>query len=110
MDEMKLKKVFENFPGIYRRSKRRAASGEYFYALQARYAQRTGGDVDEPDQVSDIKALSTDKLQMLIDFVLRSAEQETASRRAWIANAISMTAAIVAAIAAIVAAVASHGH
>ncbi|GEO43635.1 hypothetical protein SAE02_77830 [Skermanella aerolata] len=105
LDEERLKNVFNGFPGIYRRSLRKANNGQHYYALQARYAQKKGGDVSDPEEVFYIDPLDTTKLQLLITFVLQSAEQERTSRRAFVTNFISITAAIIAAMAAVATAI-----
>jgi hypothetical protein len=97
----KLAAVFEAFPGLFRRSHRLAENGERYYALQARYAQRKGEDVTDPDQISYIKPLGNDKLQLLINFVSQAAANELDSRRAWISNSVAVLAAIVAAVSAV---------
>ena len=97
LDEHRLQSVFDGFPGIYRKSARKAKSGQHYYALQARYAQKKGGDISDPEEVSYIDPLDTDKLQLLITFVTHSAEQEMATRRAWV----TVVAAIIAATSAI---------
>lgn len=77
LDEHKLQQVFDGFPGIYRKSIRTdKGSGQHFYSLQARYAQRKGGDVQDPEQESYIAPLDPNKLQVIINFVLRMSEQE----------------------------------
>jgi hypothetical protein len=106
VDQDKLTRVFEGFPGLFRRSRRVGPNGQPYYALQARYAQREGGDVADPEEVSYIAPLTVDKLKMLTDFVLESAEAERTSRRANIANAFSTAAAVLAAATAILVALA----
>jgi hypothetical protein len=101
LDKHRLSKVFDGFPGLYRRSVRRSSAGEHYYAVQARYAQREGGDTEDPEEISYIAPLPVERLKLLIDFVTQSAEAERTNRRAWITNTISMSAAIVAAIAAV---------
>lgn len=108
LDHGKLRDVFEGFPAIYRRSHRRSERGEPFYALQARYAQRKGGDTGDPEQVSYIAPLDKDKLQLLIAFATNMAEAERASARAWTTGAVSVCAAIVSAAAAVAAAFLRH--
>ena len=105
LDEERLRGVFNGFPGLFRRSQRKTENGEHFYAVQARYAQREGGGTSDPDQVSYIEPLSNERLKLLIDFVLQSAEEERAGKRATVSNSISVAAAIVAAIAAIIASI-----
>lgn len=101
LDEEKLKSVFEAFPGIFRRSKDvDEETGQHMYSLQARYAQKDGKT--PPDaRISYIEPLSTDKLRLLQEFVLRSAEDERAGRRAVIGNSIAVTAAVISAAAAV---------
>jgi hypothetical protein len=108
LDRNHLLQVFEGFPAIYRRSHRSAPHGEHYYALQARYAQREGGDTSDPEQVTYISPLDKDKLQMVITFVIQAAEAERASFRAWFTGGIAITAAIFSAIAAIFAAFIHH--
>ena len=108
LDAERLRKVFDGFPGLYRRSVRTSSSGEHYYAVQARYAQREGGDIGDPEQISYIAPLPTERLKLIIDFVVHSAEAERASRRAWVVNTVSMTAAIVAATAAVTVALLKH--
>lgn len=110
VDEQKLQAVFESFPGLFRKSKRSAGNGQHYYALQARYAQREGGDTADPEEVSYIAPLDTAKLKMLTDFVLQSAEAERTSRRAGLTNAISAGAAVLAAITAVTVAVVKVGE
>lgn len=105
LDPSRLQMVFDGFPGLYRRSERLSEIGEHYYAVQARYAQREGGDTEDPDRISYIKPLSPERLQLIINFVTQSAEAERASRRAWVTNSISMSAAIIAAVAAVAVAV-----
>lgn len=101
LDETRLRNVFESFPGLYRKSKRTSSSGEHYYALQARYAQRESADTSDPEEVSYIEPLSTERLRLIIEFVQQSAEAERSGRRAWIANTISVVAAVIAAGAAV---------
>jgi hypothetical protein len=108
--------VFEAFPGIFRKSMRTAQdTGQHFYSLQARYAQRDGGDVKDPDQQSYIRPLVPDQLKVIIDFVLKMAEHEVRrveQQQSRInnlrANFVAVGAATIAAIAAIIAAVLRH--
>lgn len=109
LDRDHLRRVFEGFPGIFRRSVRVSDAGEHFYAVQARYAQRDGGDTSDPEQVSYIEPLPVDRLRLLTDFVLASAEAERAGRRAWITNTISVGAALIAAGSAIAVAILRTG-
>jgi hypothetical protein len=103
LDERRLQEVFEGFPGIYRKSVRASKNGQHYYALQARCAQKEGDDTSDPEEVSYITPLETDKLQLLINFVTHSAEQEMATRRAWLTSGVAVAAAIIAAIGAVVA-------
>ncbi|HEX9147334.1 MAG TPA: hypothetical protein VGA09_23915, partial [Candidatus Binatia bacterium] len=108
LDPDRLRLIFDAFPGLYRRSIRKSEKDEYYYAVQARYAQREGGDTDDPDEISYIAPLSPERLKLVIDFVSQMAEAERASRRAWVTNSISMSAAIIAAVAAVTVAVLKH--
>jgi hypothetical protein len=110
LDAARLQEVFDGFPGLYRRSVRLSETGERYYAVQARYAQREGGDTADPDQISYIAPLSSERLQLVINFVTQSAEAERAGRRAWITNSISMFAAIIAAGSAVTVAVIKDPH
>jgi hypothetical protein len=48
LDERRLQEVFEAFPGIFRKSVRTDRdTQQHYYALQARYAQKEGGDVQD---------------------------------------------------------------
>jgi hypothetical protein len=108
LDQERLRLVFDGFPAIYRRSHRRAPHGEHYYALQARYAQREGGDTRDPEEVSRIEPLDKDKLQLVLNFVAQMAEAERTSLRAWITGGVAMAAAIIAAVAALAAALLRH--
>lgn len=102
LDHTRLKQVFEGFPGIFRKSTRPSSTGEHFYSLQARYAQRN--DYGQAEEVTDIRPLDADRIRLIYDFVLKAADDERAAKRALIGNSIAVTAAILAALAAIVAA------
>jgi hypothetical protein len=74
-------------------------------------AQRKGGDVSDPEQLSAIDPLPSDKLQVVVNFVLKMAEQEAKEddqvayrRSALRANIVAVGAAILSAFAAITAA------
>jgi hypothetical protein len=116
LDEEKLQTVFDGFPGIFRKSVRtNKTTGQHFYALQARYAQRGGGDVKDPEQQSLIEPLGPDKLQVVINFVIKMAEQEAKEddqeqvrKSALRANIVAVGAAVVSAVAAIIAATIRH--
>lgn len=116
LDEERLERVFNGFPGIYRKSVRtNPATHQRFYSLQARYAQREGGDVEDPDQESGIDPLPPDKLQVVINFVLKMAEQEAQednqklSRESSLRTSmVAVGAAVLSAIAAIAAATIHH--
>jgi hypothetical protein len=113
LDEKKLQEVFDGFSGIFRKSERMSPeTGQHFYSLQARYAQRDGGDVSDPDQQSYIRPLGPDHLKVIIDFVLKMAEQEVKQidqQQSRVnnlrTNFVAAGAAMIAAIAAILAAV-----
>ena len=95
-----LKTVFEGFPGIFRKSARPSSTGEHFYALQARYAQRT--QYREREEITDIPPLETDKIRLIYDFILKSADDERTRHRAYLGNGIAVGAAIISALTAIV--------
>jgi hypothetical protein len=99
LDEDKLLAVFEGFPGIFRRSMRPSDSGQYYYSLQARYAQRD--QYDEREETTDIPPLETDKIRLLYDFVLKSADDERSRLRALVGNGIAVGAAVISAMTAI---------
>lgn len=101
LDEERLLRVLEGFPGIFRRGVRMSEFGQHFYALQARYAQRTGGDTEDPEQVSYIAPLDKDRLQLLIGFVVQQADEERSSRRAFLTNGIAAGAAAISAATAV---------
>ena len=68
LNEQRLERAFEGFPGLFRKSVRTdKETGQHYFALQARYAQKEGGDIADPEQTAYIKPLSTDELTMLID-------------------------------------------
>jgi hypothetical protein len=116
LDQYELENVFRAFPGLFRKSVRVSKDNKQnHYSLQARYAKREGPDFSEPDETTMIEPLKPDKLQLLIDFVLKMAEQEAKeadqkltrleqaqSRSASLrANFVAVGAAVIAAIAAI---------
>lgn len=104
LDATRLEAVFDAFPGLFRKSQTRAQNGQPFYALQARYALRKGGDTKEPNQISSIETLSTERLQLLVDFVVKMSEQETAAAENARTNRTAVMAAVISAGAAIVSA------
>jgi len=102
LDKHHLLRVFEGFPGIFRKSlvvdqhdKR------HFFALQARYAGRTGDDLGEGERAIDVPPLSKDHLKLILDFVQQTAESEQLNRRTMITGSIAMLAALVAASSAL---------
>jgi hypothetical protein len=111
-DEGQLQKIFEGFPHIFRKSvKVSRENGQHYYTLQARYALRRGKDIEDPGEDTEIDAMKPDQLDVVIDFVLKMAEQESkeSDRRqsrinAWLAAAVAGAAAVIAATAAVVAA------
>ncbi len=100
LNEAKLLSVFEGFPGIFRRSMRPSKSGQHFYSLQARYAQRTS--YGQPEEITDIVPLETDKIRLLYEYIQKSAEDERTRARTFVGNGIAVTAAIVSSVTAIV--------
>jgi hypothetical protein len=108
LDEARLQRVFDAFPGIYRKSYRtNPETHQHFYSLQARYAQREGGDVDDPEQESCVKPLAPDKLEVVVNFVLKMAEQEAKDDDRLLGRTSSLRTNIVAACAAILSAFAA---
>ena len=97
LDEGLLRAKLEGFPSLFRKSARLSPGGQPYYALQARYANREGLDIDDPDEIHWIKPVCEDRLKTIVSFVTGMAEAERAGHRSWIA----VVAAIVAAIAAI---------
>lgn len=65
-------------------------------------------DIKDPDEVSFIKQLDNDKLKLLIDFIMRSVEQERVTQRTVWSNYIAVSAAIVAAVTAVATAFLKH--
>jgi hypothetical protein len=108
MDATTLEEVFQSFPGLFRKSHRVAENGQHYYALQARYAQREGGDTKDPETTSYIEPVDVDKLKMLLDFVMKMADDEKATFRGWLASSIAVLAAVLSAIAAVYAATLKH--
>ncbi len=101
MDESKLLAVLEGFPGLFRKSRSTASNGQPYFSLQARYALREGGDTSEPDKISCIEPLGTDRMELLIEFVLKMAEHEKTDARSFVTNWIAVGAAVLSSIAAI---------
>ena len=83
LDEGRLKTVFDGFPGLFRKSARVGSNGQHFYSLQARYSQRKGGDTRDPDQISEIRPIDTEKVKLLLDFVLTMTEHEKNDSRTY---------------------------
>jgi hypothetical protein len=116
LDEARLEEVFKSFPGIFRKSERtNPETGQYFYSLQARYAQRKGTEVNDPTQDTTIHPLAMDKLQVVINFVLSRVEAENkeedrkqSRQSARISNLIATSAAIISSATAILVAFLVH--
>lgn len=112
LDEDRLEQVFNSFPGVFRKSRRKSPrNDQHFYSLQARYAQAEGGDTKDLEQRDSIAPLTSEKLKVVIDFILKMAEQESKDddqaqtrRFAFRTNIVSVSAAVIAAVAAITAA------
>ena len=109
LDEDRLEKIFEAFPSIFRKSRQPGENGQHFYALQARYAQREGGEIEEPKQASYIAPLNKDKLDLLITFILKMTEHEKFDKRGKLTSGIAMAAALLSAATAVVVAL-LKGH
>jgi hypothetical protein len=101
LDEARLLLVFDSFPSIFRKSSKPGDHDQHFYSLQARYAQREGGDTREPEKISYIAPLDTEKLNLLFDFVLKMTEHERTDARTRLTSWIAVAAAVVSAGAAI---------
>ena len=99
LDESKLVVVFNGFPGIFRKSMEPSESGQHFYSLQARHAQRF--DFSHIEQKTSIPPLATDKIRLIYEFILNSAQSERDRTRVWASNSIAVVAAIIAAAAAV---------
>jgi hypothetical protein len=97
LNEGTLRATLGGFPSLFRQSVRLSPGGQPYYALQARYANREGLDIDDPDEIHWIKPVSEERLNTILSFVTGMAEAERAGRRSWIA----VVAAIIAAVAAI---------
>lgn len=105
LDAKRLHEVFEGFPSIFRRSRIKGDNGQYYYALQARYAQREGGKTEEPKRDSYIAPLDKDKIDLLTKFVLQMVEHEKTEKRVLFSNFLSVAAMIISASAVIIAAI-----
>jgi len=124
LDEGRLQEIFEEFPGIFRKSTTVSPENkQHYYSLQARYALKEGKDIEDVDnEQSFIKAMQPAQLEVVIDFVLKMAEQESKeldqqlrreeqkqSRNIGLrANFVAVAPAVIAAIAAVVAALITH--
>lgn len=103
LDEEELLLVFEAFPGIFRKSHRvDESSRQHMYSLQARYAKKGRSDASEAEVY--IPPLETEKIELILNFILQSAQQETTRKHTVIVNLVAVVAAVVSAVAAIVAA------
>lgn len=112
LDESRLLQIFEEFKGIYRKSRSVSSeNNQHYYSLQARYSQRPGMSILELGQDDFIKPLDSARLNVVIDFVLKMAEQEQkkaalahTAKLALRANFVATGAAIISALAAVAAA------
>ena len=105
LDTEQLKGVFNGFPGIFRRSRQPAKhtnGAEYYYSLQARYAQRP--DYSKSDRETKINPLTPEEIATLLNFVLDAVRLEHDRKHVLQTNAIAVTAAIVSSISAVIAA------
>ncbi len=109
LDEERLQEVFNAFPSLFRKSLNPGDYGQHFYSLQARYAQREGSDTAEPEKISYIKPLETDKIQLLLDFVLKMTEHEKIDSRTEATQNLSKIAITVSSLTAIFVAVTKLG-
>jgi hypothetical protein len=105
LDEKTLTSVLKAFPGLFRKSQRKSKeNGQYFYSLQARYAQYKSKDGKEPSSRADIAPLNPEHLGMVLDFVQKAIEHEKTGRYQFWATSGVVTVAIIGMIATIVAA------
>ena len=110
LDEIRLKSVFDAFPSIFRKSSKPGDHNQHYYSLQARYAQKEGGDTPEPERVSHIQPLETESLNLLLDFVLKMTEHEKTDARGKVTGWVAVAAAVTSAAAAIVVAYLNSGN
>ncbi len=104
LEHEKLDQVLSGFPGVFRKvvGPENTLDPTEWFSLQKRYALRTK-DFDRR-ATGNIRPLSSDEMNQILEFVLRAAQMETEARQASASNAISTLAAVIAAISAIVAA------
>ena len=58
LDEPRLQQILEGFPGVFRKSVRISEENrQHYYALQARYALKEGGDVEDAGGETFIKVM-----------------------------------------------------
>jgi hypothetical protein len=101
LEERRVLQVLDGFPGLFRRGRYSAKQKQYFYSLQARYAQYDSENGEEPKQVSDIPYLSMDSIKVVLEFVQKMVEHEKNDRRLQITQFCSIAAAGLAAITAL---------
>jgi len=99
LDEAQLLTVFDGFPGIFRKSGWTDEDQRHFYSLQARYAQRT--DYSAHEREIDIPPLQSDRIRLIYDFIVKSADDERTRFRALVGNGIAVAAAVISAMTAI---------
>lgn len=99
LDETRLLVVFDGFPGIFRKSGWTDEEHRHFYSLQARYAQRT--DYGGHEREIDIPPLDSDRVRLIYDFIVKSADDERNRARARIGNGIAVTAAVISSLTAL---------
>lgn len=104
LDRKKLLDMFEEFPGLFRKSTRKKDGEQHYYSLQARHAQREGDETSDPEGNEDIEPLNEAKLNLLINFVMHMSQQERENRRAWWTTGVAALAAVISAVAAVIAA------
>lgn len=93
--------TFDQFPGLFRRSKNTSAEGLHYYTLHGRYALRT--DTDGEVQVE----MRPELLQAMLTFVSQRAEAEASQERFHKTLNQAKTNAGIAAVASVLAAVAA---
>jgi hypothetical protein len=116
IDATRLAKVLDAFPALFRRLETRHEDGQIYYALHSRYALNTryiaeGVNLDgarETHEVLEVRPLDSEKLEFLLNFVLKMADSETMVMTNRRTNVFAIIAVVVSAAALIVAALLKH--
>ena len=99
LDEARMRRVLNGFPGIFRKSPKAAEHGEHYYSLQARYALRT--DYNTVEKKVRIPPLPVETVRLMYEFVQKSADDERSGWRSILANGVAVAAAITSALTAV---------